>query len=326
MFGEQPVIKPQILHFLLVPDFSMMAFTSAIEPLRAANLRSGEALYRWRIVSDDGQPVQASNGFSLLPDASIDDESPDEAVFVCAGLGVEHFHHPRVFAWLKKLARRGVALGGLCTGSLILARAGVLDGFRCTAHWENMEGFVSEFPQLDITATLFEIDRKRYTCSGGTAPLDMMIHSIAKDHGEDLAIEVAEQMLHTGIRHPHDTQRLSIQHRTGITHPKLLAVIAHMEAFLEIPMALPDIAAAVGLSIRQMERLFHDKTGKKPSRYYLELRLQRAHQLLVQTTMPVLQIAVACGFTSAAHFSKCYRDRFGKSPRNEREHLPRIPA
>lgn len=325
MFGIKPVRKPQTVHFLLIPNFSMLAFTSAIEPLRVANLMSGELLYKWRILSCDGDRVASSNGITVLPDCSIEDEAPGQILFVCAGLLAEYFDDKLVFSWLTRLAAKGVTMGGICTGPLILARAGLLNGFRCTIHWENMEGFVEEFRDLDITATLFEIHGNRITCSGGTAPIDMMVNSIALDFGDDLAIRVAEFLLHAGIRHPHDSQRLSIQSRTGISHPKLLAAIAYMEAYLESPAHLKDVADAVGLSLRQLERLFRTNTGKKPSTYYLELRLQKARQLLLQTSMPVLQIAVACGFTSAAHFSKCYRDMFGHSPSSERNKPERVP-
>jgi transcriptional regulator GlxA family with amidase domain len=309
---------PQKVAFLLIPNFSMMAFTSSVEPLRAANRLSGKTLYAWRTLSIDGGPVQASNGIVIVPDASIHEELDAKTLFVCAGIRAERFNDKEVFGRLRELARRGVALGGVCTGSLALARAGLLDGYRCTIHWENMEGFVEDFPKLQITATLFEIDRDRYTCSGGTAPLDMMIYSISRDFSDKLAIGVAEQMLHNFVRQPHDTQRMSIQHRTGISNPKLLAVIAYMEAYLETPVSLAELAKSVNLSVRQLERLFRQYLGKTPTRYYLELRLQRARLLLRQTTMPILQVAVASGFASASHFARCYREFFDCAPRAER--------
>jgi len=324
MFGLKPVKSPQEIDFFLVPYFSMIAFTCAIEPLRTANRLSGQLLYKWRTLSVDHEPVQASNGITLIPDNSVYNIGAPQVLFVCAGLLADQFRDKKFFSWLQQQARRDIPLGGICTGSLILARAGLLDDHRCTIHWENVEGFAEEFPGLDIMATLFEIDHKRFTCSGGIAPLDMMINSIAMDHGEDLAIKVAEQMLHNFVRHPHDTQRMSLQHRTGISHPKLLAAIAYMEAYLENPYSLHELSEAVGLSSRQLERLFKEKLGKSPSRYYLELRLERARLLLRQTSMPVLQVAIATGFTSAAHFSKCYRDYFKRTPSTERQEPERF--
>jgi len=326
MFGSLQGKPPEHVDFLLLPNFSMMAFTSSVEPLRAANLLVGKELYAWRTFSIDGASVQASNGVSIAPHGGLGETGNNATtLFVCAGLGAEHFHDTAVMNRLRDLARRGTALGGVCTGALMLARAGLLNGHRCTIHWENVEGFAEEFPELDITATMFEVDRERYTCSGGTAPLDMMINAIATDHGDDLAVQVAELLLHHSVRHPHDTQRMPLQHRTGITHPKLLAVIAHMEAYVESPVPVHELAASVSISHRQLERLFRERLGKTPSRYYLELRLQRARALLLQTSMSVLQIAVATGFASASHFARSYRDFFNKSPSQERVELERIP-
>ena len=326
MFESGKARTPQKIAFLLLPDFSMMAFTSSVEPLRAANRLSGKKLYDWHIVTHDGQPARASNGIAMVPDGSLFEDFEADTLFVCAGVRAERFSDRKVFDRLRELGRRGIALGGVCTGSLALARAGLLDGYRCTIHWENMEGFVEDFPRLDITATLFEIDRDRYTCSGGTAPLDMMIYAIARDFGDQLAIGVAEQMLHSFVRQPHDAQRMSIQYRTGISNAKLLAVIAYMEAYLESPVSLAELATSVDLSVRQLERLFRNYLGKTPTKYYLELRLQRARLLLRQTTMPILQVAVASGFQSASHFARCYRELFGCAPRSERTHPERIGA
>lgn len=318
MFGAARSTFPELVDFLLLPKFSLMAFASSVEPLRAANQLAGRELYYWRTLSADGGPVTASNGGRILPFASLADAATDGALFVCAGIDAERFHDPSVSRALRAQARKGGIVGGVCTGSIALARAGLLDGYRCTIHWENVEGFAEEFPDLNITATLFEVDRNRCTCSGGTAPLDMMINAIAQDHTDALALSVAELLLHHAVRHPHDTQRIPIQHRTGITHPKLLAVIAQMEAYVESPVSLSDLAAAVNLSNRQLERLFRERLGKTPSRYYLELRLNRARLLLQQTTMSILQVAVACGFSSASHFARCYRELFNNSPRMER--------
>ncbi len=325
MFGAFIKSHPEQFDFLLLPNFSMMAFTSCVEPLRAANRLAGSKIYDWHTFSRDGAPVEASNGVVVSPEGALENIGNAHAVMVCTGVGGESFNDPRVIRRLRELSRTGVLLGGICTGAIPLARAGLLNGYRCTIHWENVEGFVEEFPDLDTTATLFEVDRDRLTCSGGTAPLDMMINTIAKDHGDDLAIRVAELLLHNSVRHPHDMQRMPIQYRTGITHPKLLAVIAHMEAYVESPVSVPDLADSVGLSSRQLERLFKERLGKTPTRYYLDLRLQRARLLLIQTSMSVLQIAVATGFTSASHFAHCYGEHFGKSPRAERAQLERVP-
>lgn len=319
-------VKPaNDVELLLLPRFSMMAFASVVEPLRAANQLSDTTLYRWRTYSLDGGPVPASNAVQLTPDDALANAGHGRTFFVCAGLGAERFRSEHLTRRLRELSRRGVALGGVCTGTIALARAGLLEGYRCTLHWENVEGFAEEFPDLHITATLFEFDRERYTCSGGTAPLDMMINWISQDHGDDLAVRVAELLLHHPVRHPHDSQRMPIHERMGINHPKLLAAIAHMEAYVESPVSLCAVAEAVKLSPRQLERLFRQRLGQKPSRYYLELRLHRARLLLLQTSMSVIQVAVASGFSSASHFARCYREFFHKSPKAERTEKERIP-
>jgi len=326
MFGAQPVKIPQRIAFLLLPNFSMLAFTSSVEPLRAANRERGRELYAWQTLSVDGGPVGASNGVVVSPARSIHEPLAADVLFVCAGVRANQFRDEPTLARLRELAATGMPLGGICSGALALARAGLLDGYRCTIHWEYVEAFVELFPGLDVTATLYEVDRDRYTCSGGTAPLDMMIASIANDHGEDLAVSSAEQMLHTLVRHPHDTQRMPVKHRTGITNAKLMGAIAHMEAYLEQPLTLRELAAAVGLSTRQLERLFREQLQTTPSRYYLDLRLRRARLLLRQTDMPILQIAVATGFSSASHFARRYREHFGRSARDERAQIERVPG
>ncbi len=317
MFGNNQLKKTQNIGFLLVPEFSMIAFTASIEPLRTANRMSGKTLYTWQIFTPNNELIAASNGVTIKPSAKLDDCRLD-ALFVCAGLNAEKYTSRAILQSLRSAVRKGTALGSLCTGSIALAAAGLLDQYRCTIHWENIEGFVETFPELDVTATLFEIDRGRYTCSGGTAPIDMMLHSISIEHGEELATLCAEQLLHTYVRQAHDQQRMSLQYRTGITHPKLLATIAYMEAHLESPLSQGELSKVVGLSMRQLERLFHSHLDKTPTRYYHELRLKRAQALLLQTPMSIMQVAVATGHGSAAYFTKSYRDYFNRPPSAER--------
>lgn len=304
--------------FFLHPHFSMLAFTSAVEPLRAANRLSGRKLYSWLIISRDGKPVAASNGIEVVPHAGIDDVGQLSNVIVVAGLNAHLHADKRLFAWLRKLERQGCRMGALSTGSYTLARAGLLDGYRATIHWENLDGFREDFPELEVTSELFEIDGNRFTCSGGTAALDLMLSLIALEHGRDLATQVAEQFIHERIREAHDQQRMSLRGRLGISHPKLLKVIEMMEQNLEEPLPRSALARANGLSTRQLERLFRKYLNRTPTRYYLELRLHRARALLSQTSLSVLDVALACGFVSASHFSKCYREFFAKTPREER--------
>lgn len=319
---DKPAVNAPLQHvgFLLVPKFSMIAFTSAVEPLRMANQLSGKELYRWSVLTLDGQPVAASNGLQLLPDAALADLATDcSLLFVCAGIDVHQAAERSVLSALRKLTNsRKLALGALCTGSYLLARAELLNGYRCTIHWENMASLREEFPALVISSELFEIDRDRYTCTGGTAPLDMMLHLIGRHQGVDLAAAISEEFICERIRDNRDRQRVPLRLRLGTSQPKLVEAVSLMEANLEEPMSPDELAHHVGLSRRQLERLFQKYLSCVPTRYYLELRLARARQLLLQTSMSIVDVAFACGFVSAPHFSKCYRDFFGIPPRDER--------
>jgi len=319
MFGNTKGNTPQTIGFLLLPEFSMIAFTASIEPLRSANRLARKTHYAWQTISLSGKSIAASNGVTITPDCALDDTKSCDVIFVCAGVRPLQNLPQGLNGKLRNLARKGMPLGSVCTGSVALAKAGLLDGHRSTIHWENIEGFAETFPHLDITATLFEIDRNRYTCSGGTAPLDMMIHSIKLDYGETLALNVAEQMLLNFVREPQAGQRMAIEHRTGIRHPKLLAAIGYMEAHTETPISLHDLGQEIGLSLRQLERLFRSKLSVTPTQYYLDLRAQRAQQLLRQSPMSIMEVAVATGFNSASHFTQIYKKHFGHTPSKERK-------
>lgn len=304
--------------FLLVPLFPMMGFAAATEPLRAANRLSGHQLYAWRVVSADGTPVPASSGIDIVADLALDQVERLDTLFVVAGLEAHKYHDRQVFAGLRRLSRRGCRIGAISAGSYLLARAGLLAGHRCTIHWENAAAFREAFPDIDVREELFEIDRDRLTCSGGTAALDLMLCLIDREHGRELATKVAEQFIHERIRDTHDHQRMALRNRLGISHPKMLAVIGDMEQHLEHPLARSELADRANLSTRQLERLFRQYLNRTPTRYYLELRLFRARHLLTESTLSILDVALACGFVSASHFSKCYRECFGKTPREER--------
>jgi transcriptional regulator GlxA family with amidase domain len=311
--------------FFLVPDFTMIAFATAIEPLRAANRMLGHEAYQWRLASLDGQPVKASNGVECAVDTSLEIErrkmtggERPSMVIVCSGVNVESYSNRTTFAWLREEYNRGVAIGGLCTGAHVLAAAGLLVDKRCAIHWENLPGFAEAFPKANVFADLFEVDQNVYTCAGGTAALDMMLKLIGDDFDEHLVNRVCEQVLTDRVRSPTDRQRLPLRARLGVQNSKVLTIIELMEANLTEPLSLIEIADHVGLSRRQIERLFRQEMGRSPARYYLEIRLDRARHLLLQSAMPVVEVAVACGFVSASHFSKCYREVYARSPQQER--------
>ena len=304
--------------FLLVPNFSMVAFSCAIEPLRSANRMSGCELFSWVIAGSTGETVIASNGVVVSTDGGPELLQDCRLVFACAGLDVKTQSTKKTLNVIRRLDRNGAIVGAICTGTYLMAAAGLLDERRCTIHWENIDGLAEEFPHLDITNELFEIDDSRITCSGGTASLDMVLYLISQVHGQTLAAQVSDQFIHDRIREPSDRQRMELRSRLGVSHPKLLAVVGFMEHFLEEPLSQTELAQKASLSTRQLERLFRKYLSTTPTRYYLNLRLARARHLLRQTSMSILSIALACGFVSASHFSKCYREIYGKTPRAER--------
>ncbi|MGI9310343.1 MAG: GlxA family transcriptional regulator [bacterium] len=303
--------------FLLVPEYSMMAFTAAIDQIRMANRLSAKPLYEWVVLTEGGRAVRASNGLSVQSKPLERGDGLD-AVFVCSGTNVETKASEPIVAYLQHLDARGVLLGAICTGSFVLAQAGLLKGYRCTIHWENMIALRARFPELVISPDLFELDRDRYTCAGGSAAVDMMVSLIAKVHGWDLANSVAEEFLIERVRGRNDRQRLPLRLRLGTSQPKLADAVAYMEANVEELISLDEIASHIGLSRRQLERLFQKHLNCVPTRYYMRVRLLRARQLLLQTSMPIVDVAFACGFVSTPHFSKCYREHFGVPPREER--------
>lgn len=322
MLRKSETNQARRISFLLVPEFPLLSFTSAVEPLRSANRMSGKDLFTWEILSSDGKPVTSSTGIALMPDRAIAEIESRTCIIVCAGLDPQRFNDRNTFGWLRNMARHGADIGGISAGSYVLARAGLLNGYRCTIHWEYLAAFVEEFPDVDVTPSLFEIDRDRFTSAGAEATLDMMLYLIAQQHGYDLSVKIAEQFSHTSIHGENEPQRMPLRQRLRISHPKLIAIIEQMENNLEEPLARDALAQSVGLSTRQMERLFEKYLHKSPARHYLELRLRRAQLLLMQTSMSILDVSVACGFVSASHFSKSYREMYNHPPRQERAPSP----
>ena len=310
--------EPQVFNFLLVPDLSMMSLAAAIEPLRSLNRLIGRKAYAWRLASLDGAPVQASNGVPLAAMPCEQALRDADYLFVCGGLRVRMPDERRYHGVLRQAVRRRMHIGSLSTGSYLLARAGLLDGYRCTIHWESRPAFQEDFPELKCTAKIYEIDRDRLTCSGGTAAMDLMLHLIADRHGAELARGVANQFHHERIRSERDDQpcgRLAGQHLP----PKLRSAIEAMQLHIEEPCALPTIARRVALSSRQLERLFLRHVHMTPLRYYMRLRVERARELLLYSNKPIVEVAVSSGFASTSHFANWYRRFFGQRPSDVRE-------
>lgn len=316
-----PSVKPKRFTFLLLDHFTMLPFSAVIEPLRLANRASETLQYEWRLVGPWGAFATCSNGTQIVLDGGLSDDVPvsrDDVVIVCGGTNIASQATKPVLNWLRRQSRGGATIAGVCTGAWIMAEAGLLDGRKATIHWENHDGFAEAFPEVDLYRSVFVNDGNRLTAAGGTSSIDLMLHLIAQALGEAIASEIADQMLHTAIRSDQDHQRLSIPTRIGVRHPRLAAVIARMEANLEDPISPAELAADAGMSTRQLERLFRRYLNRSPKRYYMETRLARARNLLMQTEMSIIEVALASGFSSPSHFSKCYRARYGSTPYRQR--------
>ena len=296
--------------FVLVPEFPLMSYTAAVEPLRAANTLSGCELYRWWHAAPGGGSVQASNGVTILTDVEVGAVELDvDRVFICAGGNPASFDDPALFAWLRDLARGGVTVGGISGGPYLLARAGLLAGRRCTLHWEHVPAFEERYPDIEVVRSLFEVQGDRITCSGGIAALDLMLNLIERDHGPGLAAGVSDWFLHNQIREGLSPQRMDLRLRFGIRDPRVLRVLAAMEANLETPLSKEALAELAHVSVRQLERLFQDLLGVGLHRRYLNLRLDRAHQLRRESSMSSAEIAAATGFLTADELSRAERRR-----------------
>lgn len=310
--------KPQRFVFALLDQFSLLSFASALDCLRIANRMSGKSLYEWILAGENGETVRCSAGTQFNLEMGLDETRRDDIILLCGGVDIQKTATKKVMNWIRREARRGPVLGGLCSASYVLAKAGLLDGKRATIHWENQDSFSEEFEQIELTKSIFVIDGKRMTTAGGTSSIDLLLKLIADAHGEELANAVADQLIYSSIRTDQDTQRLSVPTRIGVRHPKLSQVIQMMEVAIEDPISPSILAKDVGMSTRQLERLFRRYLNRSPKRYYMELRLQKARNLLMQTDMSVINVALACGFASPSHFSKCYRAQYSTTPYRER--------
>lgn len=328
--ADSSSLSPRRFGFLLVDGFSLISFAAATEPLRMANLAAGEARYHWSSLSADGAAVRSSSGVLIHPDHSLDQKGLSrrfDAIFVCGSNPLPPKIDASVLQWLKFMARDGVALGGICTGSYWLAKAGLLDGYLCTLHWEDAERFLADFQKTTVSSRIFEIDRDRYTCSGGVAPVDLMLSLMAREKtGRALAASVAELMVCDRIRDANDVQRIPLRQNLGTGHPRLLEAVSLMESNLEEPLSMAELARYVRVSGRQLERLFGEYLKCSPSSYYLLLRLRRARRLLLSSSIPIIDIAATCGFSSVSHFTRRYRECFGISPGRERRGGGPVPT
>ena len=304
--------------FVLLPNFTLLSFASALECLRIANRVVGHEAYSWSMIGEGGETSACSAGTTFQLDGDLGELQRDDVMVICGGIDIQAATSKKLLSWMRREARKGLPIVGLCTAAHTLARAGLLDGKKATIHWENQDSFAEEFDEVELTKSVFVVDGNRMTTAGGTSSIDLMLKVIADDHGEDVANSVADQQIYASIRTDQDTQRLSVPTRIGVRHPKLSQVIQMMEHNIEEPISPSVLAKDVGMSTRQLERLFRRYLNRSPKRYYMELRLQKARNLLMQTDMSVINVALACGFASPSHFSKCYRAHYNTTPYRER--------
>jgi len=310
--------------FYLLDGFALHGFSAAIEALSLANDVAERAVYHWHIVTADGSSAVSSCGTRLAAAGPLADErgrfhrGEQPGFVVICGSRTKPPADRALEAWLRHCARSQVRLAGLAGGVYCLARAGLLDERRCAVHWEHFPDFSERFFIAGARQTAFEIDGSLYTCAGGNAPFDMFLRIIKADLGPDVVNRICEAALCERLRETGERQRLPLQARLGIDNPFLIRIIEQMEANLAEPLKLANMSPATGLSRRQTERLFRKEMGRTPARYYLDLRLERAHLLLLTSSLQVIEIAVACGFTTASHFSRTYRERYGLTPQRTR--------
>ncbi|MER8417507.1 GlxA family transcriptional regulator [Mesorhizobium sp. M1329] len=329
--SARPAAKPISFVFYLAQDFPLIAFSSAVDALRLANAAVGYRAYDWRVASRDGGSVRSSCGvdISVASDLAaerkclLNSERPAMAI-VCAGRTLENPSDRALEAWLRECRLRRIAVGAFGSGSYMLAKAGLLDRKKCAIHWEKLPGFSEQFMTTFPSHTIFQEDGDVWTCPGGMAAFHMMLQIVGSDFGEQIVARVCDQALVERARLPTERQRVPLANRPGMVNETVVTVVEQMELNLAEPLSVDHLALRVNLSRRQVERLFRNHIGCSPVRYYRELRLERAKLLLMQSQIPIVGIAVSCGFLSASHFSKCYREANGMSPmqaRKNRDHL-----
>lgn len=315
----QPAARPVDVTFLLVEQFSAMCVIVAIDTLRAANYFLGYEAYRWHMISHDGQSVRASSGMSVQVEGDLTQDIKTDFLFVCASLVHDPPYRQRLHARLKHFDRAGVTLGSFSTGAFILARAGLLDGRKCTVHWEYEPAFKEEFPDIEYRPEIFVIDGNRFTGSGGIASMELILRLIELDHGEKICLEVANNFHLDRIRNEEEAQRSGSIARINTLPASIQTAVRLMLENVEIPLSNVEIAARIGTSVRNLERMFKRNLQVSPARYYLSLRLEKARELLIHTNLSTLEIALQCGFSSSSYFARCFQREFGKRPSDVRK-------
>ena len=310
--GTSP--KTRRIGLLMIDGFAMMSYAALVEPMRAANVLGRRTLYDIIHIGRSKTPIPSSGAAQVTPQAQVGDKLKLDYLFVVAGGDPTGFADTATFAWLVRMARTGVRLGGVSGGPIILALAGLMGGRRMTVHWEHAEALAEISPHLLLDRTLYVIDRDRVTCAGGTAPMDLMHDLITRHHGAPFARLVSDWFMHTEIRPAVGPQRGGLVARVGSTNAFILDAVRAMEANVADPLSLDRLAGIAGVSPRQLNRLFQTHLGRSTMRYYRDLRLDKAQNLMRNSPLSLTEIALASGFASSSHFSRVYAASFGQPP------------
>ncbi|WP_312265542.1 GlxA family transcriptional regulator [Neisseria sp.] len=313
-----PATKHQI-GFVLLEGFSMIAFSNAIEAFRMANYVSNQDLYHFPVTGLTGAHTSASNHISVNHTAQMSDLLRCDLIFVCGGFDLNKLKNSGLRTWLQRYAQKGAALGGVCTGAFALADAGLLNDYRASIHWENMLAAKETFPQTQFNTSIYTIDRNRYTCSGGTAALDLCINIIRLNYERKLSESVAEQFTLSTLRGEDEPQHIPLSAQLNSGYNYVVEALVLMDKNLEEPLPIHEIAQLLGISVRQLERWFNSYFNKPPQLYYIEVRLLHAKRLLKQTNKSIMDVALACGFSNPSSFSKAYRSQFSLTPSQTRK-------
>lgn len=296
-----------------------MSYSSAMEPLRAANLLAGRVLYDIRHIPVSGARSRSSSGAQIGANAFLGEQMDFDLILVVAGGALADSNNPRLTAWLRLLAQRDVLIGGVSGGPLILARAGIMEGRRMTVHWEHAPALARVSSRLVVERSLYVMDRDRLTCAGGAAALDMMHALITEHHGVEFARKISDWFLHTDIRPGEGPQRSGIAAHYNVTEVAVIKAIEAMENHIADPLELAQIAVLCGLSSRQISRLFNKHLGISTVSFYRQMRLRKARDLLNDTGFTIQEIAMATGFANGAHLSQRFTDYFSQSPKRFRD-------
>jgi transcriptional regulator GlxA family with amidase domain len=323
--GHDPAVPPDParMSFVIVPRFNMGTLVTLIEPLRTANYLAPTPLYQWEILSTEGPDVAASNGLSVPAAPLTERNRRGEMIFVLASWGGEHYASRALFSWLRRAARDGARICTVELGCYLVAKAGLLAGRRVSTHWSWAPGFQEQFPDIRIVEDLFTMDEPVLTCAGGLAGVDLMLRLIADAHGEAMAGEVADQMLHNPVRPANAPQRRTLGQGMDALDPVVRKAIALIEKNIPEPLTVPQIAKAVGVSQRQLERQFNSSIGCTVVQFGTLVRLQHARVLLISTTLSVREIATAAGFNTLSHFAHAFKKCFGRRPSDYRQSWPK---